>query len=140
MTSPTRDPARQRGRRPVASKLACLKPRGYLRCQPEKIIHIDWSREWRHNASEGEFAASSKAARSRSNPLEGHRPRGDFESRVFVAGVRDARLYAPIAWRVTPRFMQEPDRGWWEVHVDQEFHVSGSSTSSLRHAAYVNAA
>ena len=35
------------GRRGVASKLARLKPREYLRCRPETLIHIDWSREWR---------------------------------------------------------------------------------------------
>jgi hypothetical protein len=35
------------GRRRVAGKLSRLKPRVYLRCPPEKLIHIDWSREWR---------------------------------------------------------------------------------------------
>ena len=45
MTNSTRNPARKRGRPRVAGKLARLKPRGYLRCPPEKLIHIDWSRE-----------------------------------------------------------------------------------------------
>ena len=35
------------GGRRVAGKLAKLKPRAYLRCAPEQLIHIDWSREWR---------------------------------------------------------------------------------------------
>lgn len=33
--------ARTRGR------LARLKARRYLRCDPEVLVHIDWSREWR---------------------------------------------------------------------------------------------
>lgn len=28
-------------------RLARLKARRYLRCDPEVLIHIDWSREWR---------------------------------------------------------------------------------------------
>lgn len=28
-------------------RLARLKARQYLRCDPEVLIHIDWSREWR---------------------------------------------------------------------------------------------
>lgn len=31
----------------TVSKLARLKPRRYLRCPPEALVHIDWSREWR---------------------------------------------------------------------------------------------
>jgi hypothetical protein len=29
------------------SRLARLKTRPYLRCDPEVLVHIDWSREWR---------------------------------------------------------------------------------------------
>ncbi len=36
------------GRRaPSSSKLTRLKTRRYLRCVPEALVHIDWSREWR---------------------------------------------------------------------------------------------
>jgi hypothetical protein len=35
------------GRRPAPGKLQRLKPRRYLRCAPETLVHIDWSREWR---------------------------------------------------------------------------------------------
>lgn len=28
-------------------RLARLKARRYLRCDPEVLVHIDWSREWR---------------------------------------------------------------------------------------------
>jgi len=28
-------------------KLAKLKPRKYLKCDPEELVHIDWSGEWR---------------------------------------------------------------------------------------------
>ena len=35
------------GRHRAAGKLARLTSRRYLRCPPEKLIHIDWSREWR---------------------------------------------------------------------------------------------
>ncbi len=31
----------------AGSKLAALKSRRYLRCRPDKLIQIDWSREWR---------------------------------------------------------------------------------------------
>ena len=34
-------PAKRRG------KLANLKPRNYLRTDPEDLVHIDWSSEWR---------------------------------------------------------------------------------------------
>lgn len=30
------------------SKLAGLKPRPYLLCDPEELVHLDWSREWRY--------------------------------------------------------------------------------------------
>lgn len=30
-----------------ASKLARLKPRRYLEDDPEQIVHLDWSDEWR---------------------------------------------------------------------------------------------
>ncbi len=30
-----------------ASKLANLKRRKYLRSDPERLVHIDWSGEWR---------------------------------------------------------------------------------------------
>jgi prevent-host-death family protein len=29
------------------SRLARLKARRYLRCDPDALVHIDWSREWR---------------------------------------------------------------------------------------------
>lgn len=29
------------------SKLAGLKPRPYLLCDPEELVHLDWSGEWR---------------------------------------------------------------------------------------------
>lgn len=29
-----------------ANKLANLKKRPYLKCDPEEIVHMDWSREW----------------------------------------------------------------------------------------------
>ena len=29
------------------SKLANLKPRKYLLCDPEDLVHLDWSGEWR---------------------------------------------------------------------------------------------
>lgn len=29
------------------SKLANLKPRPYLLCDPEELVHLDWSGEWR---------------------------------------------------------------------------------------------
>ena len=29
------------------SKLANLRPRRYLRADPEHLVHIDWSGEWR---------------------------------------------------------------------------------------------
>jgi len=29
------------------SKLANLKPRPYLMCDPEELVHIDWSDDWR---------------------------------------------------------------------------------------------
>ena len=35
------------GRSPAPRKLRRLKPRRYLRCLPETLVHIDWSREWR---------------------------------------------------------------------------------------------
>jgi hypothetical protein len=35
------------GRAPAPGKLARLKTRRYLRCEPEALVHIDWSREWR---------------------------------------------------------------------------------------------
>ena len=35
------------GRARVGSKLAGLKSRQYLRCRPEKLIHVDCLREWR---------------------------------------------------------------------------------------------
>ncbi len=38
------------GRAPVRSKLSRLRGPGrrrYLRCAPEALVHIDWSREWR---------------------------------------------------------------------------------------------
>ena len=36
------------GRVRGASKLSGLKRRpGFLRCAPDDIVHIDWSREWR---------------------------------------------------------------------------------------------
>lgn len=28
------------------SKLAGLKPRSYLLCDPEELVHLDWSRGW----------------------------------------------------------------------------------------------
>lgn len=28
-------------------KLDRLKPRAYLRSDPEELVHLDWSREWR---------------------------------------------------------------------------------------------
>jgi len=28
-------------------KLARLKARRFLRCSPETLVHVDWSREWR---------------------------------------------------------------------------------------------
>lgn len=37
---------RRRGRR-VTKKLDRLKPRPVLRCTPDELVHIDWSREWR---------------------------------------------------------------------------------------------
>jgi prevent-host-death family protein len=30
-----------------ASKLSNLKPRRYLRADPERLVHMDWSGEWR---------------------------------------------------------------------------------------------
>jgi len=30
-----------------AGKLDSLKRRGFLKCDPEEIIHIDWSGEWK---------------------------------------------------------------------------------------------
>jgi IS1 family transposase/antitoxin (DNA-binding transcriptional repressor) of toxin-antitoxin stability system len=39
-------PASRRGT-PRQSKLTRLKPRRLLRCPPEALVHIDWSREWR---------------------------------------------------------------------------------------------
>lgn len=30
-----------------ASRLGRLKQRRYLRCDPEALVHIDWSSEWR---------------------------------------------------------------------------------------------
>jgi antitoxin (DNA-binding transcriptional repressor) of toxin-antitoxin stability system len=40
-------PARE-GRGARTKKLARLKPRPrYLRCAPEELVHMDWSREWR---------------------------------------------------------------------------------------------
>jgi hypothetical protein len=30
-----------------ASKLANLKPRAYLLTDPEELVHLDWSGEWR---------------------------------------------------------------------------------------------
>jgi hypothetical protein len=38
-------PAGRRVRVPV--KLSRLKARKFLRCAPEALVHIDWSREWR---------------------------------------------------------------------------------------------
>jgi hypothetical protein len=35
------------GRSPAPGKLRGLKLRRYLRCAPETLVHIDWSREWR---------------------------------------------------------------------------------------------
>lgn len=35
------------GRSPAPGKLQRLKPRRYLRCAPEALVHIDWLREWR---------------------------------------------------------------------------------------------
>jgi hypothetical protein len=35
------------GRRRVLGKLRNLKRRRYLRCAPEALVHIDWSRAWR---------------------------------------------------------------------------------------------
>lgn len=32
---------------PDRGKLARLRPRRYLRCKPEALVHVDWSREWR---------------------------------------------------------------------------------------------
>jgi hypothetical protein len=29
------------------SKLSRLRPRRYLRCDPESLVHLDWSEEWR---------------------------------------------------------------------------------------------
>ncbi|MBI2882499.1 MAG: type II toxin-antitoxin system Phd/YefM family antitoxin [Candidatus Methylomirabilis oxyfera] len=31
----------------MPGRLAQLKARRYLRCDPEVLVHIDWSREWR---------------------------------------------------------------------------------------------
>lgn len=28
-------------------RLAKLRPRPYLRCDPEELVHLDWSAEWR---------------------------------------------------------------------------------------------
>lgn len=39
-------PARA-GRVRVSGKLTRLRKRRYLRCAPEMLVHIDWSREWR---------------------------------------------------------------------------------------------
>jgi hypothetical protein len=30
-----------------AGRLRRLKARKYLRCAPEALVHVDWSREWR---------------------------------------------------------------------------------------------
>lgn len=30
-----------------ANKLANLKKRPYLKCDPEEIVHMDWSKEWK---------------------------------------------------------------------------------------------
>jgi hypothetical protein len=35
------------GRAPAPGKLRRLKARRFLRCPPETLVHIDWSREWR---------------------------------------------------------------------------------------------
>ena len=34
-------------RAPAPDRLARLKPRRYLRCEPDALVHIDWSRAWR---------------------------------------------------------------------------------------------
>ena len=39
-----RAPGRKRLSRP---RLARLKPRRFLRCPPDDLVHLDWSREWR---------------------------------------------------------------------------------------------
>lgn len=31
----------------TSGRLVRLKTRRYLRCDPEVLVHIDWSREWR---------------------------------------------------------------------------------------------
>ena len=35
------------GRARTTKRLTRLKARRYLRCAPETLVHIDWSREWR---------------------------------------------------------------------------------------------
>ena len=35
------------GRASAPGRLTRLKRRPYLRCAPEALVHIDWSREWR---------------------------------------------------------------------------------------------
>ena len=41
------DHARREGDR-VRDMLAALRRRdGYLRCDPEELVHLDWSDEWR---------------------------------------------------------------------------------------------
>ena len=39
--------AQDRRRAPTRSRLTRLERRQYLRCRPEALIHVDWSREWR---------------------------------------------------------------------------------------------
>jgi len=39
-------PARA-ARASAPGKLTRLKRRRYLRCAPEALVHVDWSREWR---------------------------------------------------------------------------------------------